>query len=397
MKKDLVDRGKKLIYWYSKENSLCLLPFIFSNLLLWILLANISNIFLKKKKEKNKVVAFTGLYYNGNARAVYEYLRKNEDYVCYWIARNRKSFLDVKRSGGRVIYCYFPFLGIKYILNTDVIVTNDSFLSILFPYKPKMIQLWHGEGPKGITLSYEECDVWCVPSEFIKDRHIKLWRAPAKKLKICGSPRLDMLNNYLRQSKEKLLKELNIKNGRKIILYAPTFDVGLWPWGDQYNGFEELCEFCKENNLILILRLHPLAKVNKMRIKRILKRYNNVYWLDMPIEPNTMKLLAVADILITDWSSIYTDFFLTQRPIAYMEIEPDYYLKDRGKSQVPPEFRAGEISKSSKEFFKVVRSILKKGNCHSEEQKRLFKIIYGNIDGKASERVASIIRQIVNQ
>ena len=397
MKKDLVDRGKKLIYWYSKENSLCLLPFIFSNLLLWILLANISNIFLKKKGEKNKVVAFTSLYYNGNARAVYEYMRKNEDYVCYWIARNRKSFLDVKRSGGHVIYCYFPFLGIKYILNTDVIVTNDSFLSILFPYKPKMIQLWHGEGPKGITPSYEECDVWCVPSEFIKDRHIKLWKAPAKKLKICGSPRLDMLNNYLRQPKEKLLKELNIKNGRKIILYAPTFDVGLWPWGDQYKGFEELCEFCKENNLILILRLHPLAKVNKMRIKRILKRYNNVYWLDMPIEPNTMKLLAVADILITDWSSIYTDFFLTQRPIAYMEIEPDYYLKDRGKSQVPPEFRAGEISKSSKEFFKGLRSILKKGNCHSEEQKRLFKIIYGNIDGKASERVASIIRQIVNQ
>lgn len=47
----------------------------------------------------------------------------------------------------------------------------------------------------------------------------------------------------------------------------------------------------------------------------------------MPEGANTMKLLAIADILITDWSSIYTNFFLIKRPIIYFEIDKDLYTK----------------------------------------------------------------------
>jgi len=397
IEKNLKSVIRDMLFWYARENRIIFLPFHAFLLLLWIMSCKL---FLKKQitnRNERPVIAFTSIYFNGNARAVFEYMTEKFEgkYNCFWIARNITTYKHLRKLKKPVVYLYFPFVAPNLVANTSALVTNDSYLLFLFPNKPKTVQLWHGEGPKGITPSYEGCDAWCVPSEFIKERHFQLWKAPKEKLYVCGAPRLDTLNNYLMKSKESLLDELNIKDGKRIVLYAPTFDVGLWPWEDQYKGFEELCKFCKENNLILILRLHPLAKVSKMRIRRILKRYDDVYWLDMSIEPDTMKLLAVADILITDWSSIYTDFFLTGRPIVYMETEPDYYLKERGKSQVPPEFRAGEVSKNDREFFQALRNILKKGNRYSGKQKKLFEIIYGRVDGKASERVAKVIQQVI--
>ena len=396
MKRDLVSDIKDMLFWYARENRIIFLPIHAFFLSIWIILCKL--LFKRRIVNRNKkVVAFTSLYFNGNARAVFEYMTEKFEgtYNCFWIARNVTTYKHLRKLKKPVVYLYFPFVALNLVTNTSALVTNDSYLLFLFPQKPKTIQLWHGEGPKGITPNYKGCDAWCVPSEFIKERHIQLWKAPKEKLYVCGSPRIDTLNNYLMKSRKKLLEELKIKyDDKKIVLYAPTFDVGLWPWGDQYKGFEELCKFCKENNLILILRLHPLAKVNRMRIRKILKRYDNVYWMDMPTEPDTMKLLAIADILITDWSSIYTDFFLTRRPIVYLETEPDYYLKERGKSQVPPEFRAGEISKNNREFFQALRNILNKGNRYYGEQKKLFEIIYGKVDGKASERVVKVIQQV---
>jgi len=390
---------KRLIFWYSKENSLILLPFILINISLWFILSKIAVKFMKRK-GKRKIIAFTSIYYNGNAKAVFEFMRKNEKYDCYWIARNIKSFKDVKRAKGNVIYAYFPFTGINYILNTNAIVTNDSYLTFLFPKKYIKIQLWHGIGPKGgrrDISAYEKIDAWCVASEFSKKRHIMLWNAPEEKLYATGFARMDFLYNYLKMPKEKLLEEIGIKNGKKIILYAPTFDIGLWPWGDAYKEFEKLCKFCMENNLILILRLHPLAKINKRKLKKLIEKYENVYWIDMSKEPDTMKSLAITDILITDWSSIYTDYFLTKRPIIYLEVNPEYFTKIRGKGGVPPEYRAGEIVHNNKEFYEALNIVLKEGNRHQKKQEELLKIIHGNVDGKASERVAKVIEELLEK
>ncbi len=391
---------KQMIFWYLKEQQSIFLPIILVELGLWYVVSMLMKKIIRKKRKDKIVAAFTSIYYNGNAKAVYEHMKKNEKYDCYWIARNRKSFFDVKKRGGNVIYAYFPFIGAYYLLNTDLLITNDSCLIFLFPHKDfKAVQVKHGVGPKGSDVpksEFEMFDAWCVPSEYIKQRHIKLWDAPPEKLYVTGFARMDYLYDYLKMPKEKLLEEIGIKNGRKIILYAPTFDIGLWPWGDAYEEFEKLCKFCKENNLILILRLHPLAKVKKRKIKKIIKKYDNVCWLDMPKEPDTMKLLAITDILITDWSSIYTDYFLTKRPIIYIEINKDFFTRERGKPEVPPEYRAGEIVRNNEEFYEALKLVLKEGNRHKDKQEELLRIIHGNVDGKSTERVIEVIEKLTN-
>lgn len=387
------------LYWYSKESSILTLPFKLVSVAIWLIAAKILAKFIKKENMKLPVIAFTSIYYNGNARGVYEYMIKNksEKFFCYWIARNTRSLKDVRREGGEAFILYFPFTGAKYLLNTDVLVTNDSYLSFLFPRKPKMIQLWHGEGGKGTGKSdIEMCDVRCLPSAYLKQRYIELWNVPPEKLYVTGYARMDFLYNYLKMPKEKLLKDIGItKSERKIILYAPTFDVGLWPWGNPYEEFEKLCKFCNKNGLILILRLHPLAKINKWKLKKLIKKYKNVYWMDMKKEPDTMKLLAIADILITSWSSIDNEYFLTKRPIIYLEANPGYFAKSRGKMKISLKYRAGEIAHNNEEFYKALNIILKEGNRYKEKQEEFLKLIHGKVDGKASERVVEVIERLL--
>jgi len=359
-------------------------------------------LYYQKKKKGKVAIAFSSVHYTGNPRAVYERIMEkySDKYDCYWVAKRWETIRHVKEKGGMVFYSY-SLLGILWFLKTDVWIRSHPGLDV-FSFLPnknyELIQLWHGVGPKGSVFSKEDFemhDAWCFASTYVKQRYIKLWNPPLEKLYVTGFAEMDMLYNYLETPKEKLLQEIGIENNRKIILYAPTYDVGLWPWGDVYVEFEKLCRFCNETKLVLILRLHPYAKIKKAKLKRIIKEYGNVYWLDMPKEPDTMKLLAIADILVTDWSSIYTDYFLTKRPIIYLEVNKEYFTKIRGAGDIPPEYRAGEIVHNNEEFYEALKTVLKEGNRFEKEQEKLLKIIHGKVDGKASERVLNVIEGLL--
>jgi CDP-glycerol glycerophosphotransferase (TagB/SpsB family) len=190
------------------------------------------------------------------------------------------------------------------------------------------------------------------------------------------------------------LQDLGIETSGKIILYTPTYNTGLCPWGNAYEEFEKLCIFCNKNNLTLILRMHPYAKIDRDRVRKIIDIYDNVFWLDMPEELDTMKLLAVADILINVRSSTSNEYFLTKRPIIYLEGDGEFFEKTTGKTKIPNEFRAGEVVSNDKELYNSLKTILEYGNKYIEKQEKYLKIIHGNVNGKASENVVKIIENI---
>lgn len=399
---DIKESIKQMI----NENSLFKLPPVIIIILFQYILphtcSNIIYIFTKKRKKRKTTIGFSNLYYTGNPRAVFECILKNNGkYEIFWVARNLRTIKDVQKAGGKSFFIN-GFLGIYRFLKTDLWIIAHTGRDIPFlPHKNfRIIQLWHGIGPKGISPSkkdYDKYDAWCVASEYSKQRHIELWDAPNEKIIVTGYAEMDRLLQYLNSNRNDLLKSINVNDNSKIILYAPTFEVGLWPWGDQYLEFEKLCMFCNKNNVTLILRLHPYAQVNKRNLKNIIKKYENVLLLDMQKEPDTMKLLAIAGILITDWSSIYTNYFLTKRPVIYLQVDKKYYTKIRGKGVIPPEYRAGEIVNNNEEFFKAMNIVLKGGNRYKKEQERLLKIIHGNVDGNSSKRVVELIERLIKK
>ncbi|GAI22473.1 unnamed protein product [marine sediment metagenome] len=86
---------KNMLVRFLREFPLFFLPFAVSQLALWIV---VSRFIREKKFTDKKVVAFTSVHYNGNSKAVFEYMKDLDNYECYWIARNRKSIRDVKEN-----------------------------------------------------------------------------------------------------------------------------------------------------------------------------------------------------------------------------------------------------------------------------------------------------------
>ncbi|RLF57196.1 MAG: hypothetical protein DRN25_06920, partial [Thermoplasmata archaeon] len=98
-----------------------------SEILLRLLLIPIQYICLKilytlgvgKRKTTDKVVVgFSNLYYNGNPKAVFEYMLKYpEKYEVFWLARNFSTIRKLRREKKKVFFIN-GFFGIPIFLKT---------------------------------------------------------------------------------------------------------------------------------------------------------------------------------------------------------------------------------------------------------------------------------------
>lgn len=128
-----------------------------------------------------------------------------------------------------------------------------------------------------------------------------------------------------------VLHNYNIKsNGKKIVLYAPTWGYGGGTLGKCFETFAE--EITK--NYILIIRPHFNDKENISYIQKWQRnnRNPNLYFFPKPYH-DIIDFIYISDLLIGDNSSVNYDFSLTGRPIVLVRsddhenlfIPPDEY------------------------------------------------------------------------
>ncbi len=364
---------------------------------------------LKGIKSNKKIIIFTNLYYNGNPRAVYERFLEHpellEKYDVYWMTSNIKEFFRLRREKKPVLYKH-GLLSVKIYKAADLwVLAHNGPMNLprimQDTYeKERKIQLGHGVGPKatkGEGREYKLYEAYCLSSEYIRERHINLWNAPPERLYATGFPRMDTLLRYLKMNRKSLLEDLRIPSSyEKIILYAPTFDLGLWPWGDPYEGIDRLAEFLEKREALLLLRPHPYADYNRRSLRRVVRKHRNLMLIPMSKYPDTQKILAITDVLITDWSSIYTDFLATGRPIVFIEVNEKFFLEERGKPEVPPEMRPGVRVRNEEEFYQNLSKVIEEKYIpDSDFYKQCLHLIHGEVDGRSSDRVIEVIENIL--
>lgn len=98
--------------------------------------------------------------------------------------------------------------------------------------------------------------------------------------------------------------------GLLVALYVPTFRQDMSAPFERSLNFSRLSTFASQNNLLLIVKLHPV-----MHGRYQLSHYSNI----LEYEPfgDVYPLMAECDILITDYSSIFFDFLLLDRPVVF--------------------------------------------------------------------------------
>lgn len=133
-----------------------------------------------------------------------------------------------------------------------------------------------------------------------------------------GWSKLDIYsNNKSELHKEKDVLKSNHK-ADKIILYAPTFSPSLTsaPFLKK-----EIQNLAANTSYLILLKFHDLMS-EKLRseYKSIANKYDNIIFLE---ERNILKYLIIADIMISDTSSVVFEFLLLNKPvITYKSIKP---------------------------------------------------------------------------
>ncbi|AUQ68767.1 CDP-glycerol glycerophosphotransferase family protein [Phaeobacter inhibens] len=143
--------------------------------------------------------------------------------------------------------------------------------------------------------------------------------------RIFGYPRTDLTLNLStdRQAALRSVLGLTTTDTRKLVLYAPTWrgahgDPGV----DVQQLLSDLAKM-REAGHFVVFRAHHMVE----------KLVTGMVGTDLCIAPSeldTNELLAITDILVTDYSSICFDFFPLQRPVIYYAYDEAKYRADRG-------------------------------------------------------------------
>jgi len=381
----------------------------------WIIFVPLSYLIPKK----NNLICFVGRdsgYFLDNVKYQFLYLANlnKSDHEFYFLTQNRNTYDILKKN--RLNVLYYP--GIKSfikILKTKIVVV-DNWTWIfgtkyhLF-FNSAKIQLWHGIPLKKIELN-NPVETEKAKSVFNKLKNILGGRFPVYELLIStseyftdksfkpaisckniietGYPRNDIFFNELdklntiESNIEIINRSTTLKNeGNKIIVYCPTFrDMNEDVLTEKILDLKKLSDFALGNKLIFILKFHPNPDFNYQK-----NEYPNIVFYDNNLD--IYPLLPLTDLLITDYSSIFFDYLLLNKPIIFFPYDFERYItSDRELDFDYDSLTPGPKCYNQTELEKEILVLLINGkDSHGKKRQEIADLAFKHKDGLSSERI----------
>lgn len=387
---------------------------------------NLLGIFIKKNDNYIVIGSWQGKNYTDNPRYLMEYMLSNtEDYIFIWIGD--KSVQRQLPQNIRVKFCKINTLkSIYYVLKSKYAIFSQGMSDIfnLNIYRNMTtIFLDHGIPVKKWALDDQRLNVGLLPSNNLVTRIYKKFTKSeiqydyfisASKLNDecilsalanlgpnkenilkSGTPRNDVL---IRRNEEEII---NIKNkyaqmlkfdpGKKVVLYAPTFRR-------TNSRIEVLCDrnekdknilrnILKKNNAVLIEKNH-FATFNNNLIDEV--KDNCFIKVDNNQNKyiNIQEILLFTDILISDYSGVFLDYCLLDKPIIHFAFDYEYYRDiDSGLYYDINDFAAGKVTKNFEETCEEINNLLKGNDEYSDRRNIVRRTFLEYEDGSASEKI----------
>lgn len=217
-----------------------------------------------------------------------------------------------------------------------------------------------------------------------------------------NSPR----NQYYDQLLSLFPEEVQKKKPR-ILFYMPTFRneldnsvISERIRQGNYLAFSEFDsqdfdQYLSENNLVWINKLHPIeantvkSGTENSRMAQLTNDFLEEHQADL------YHYLNQADMLITDYSSVYFDFILTKKPIVFITNTLADYESKRGFLLEPyVEFTPGQHAVDYLDLKKAILLSLNESQKERQKREDLGLIMFQDIDSNASVWINQVMKQI---
>ena len=141
-----------------------------------------------------------------------------------------------------------------------------------------------------------------------------------------GSPRNDVFFAPLQGVREKVCAALGVPEGRKMVLYAPTFraDGSMEAYDVDYMRLRKALTARFGGEWVVLVRLHPHVMEQAKDLT-----FDGAATFDATRYDDMQELLAAADAVVSDYSSLMFDYGLTRRPCFQFATDIAAYQKDR--------------------------------------------------------------------
>jgi CDP-glycerol glycerophosphotransferase len=392
----------------------------FTTLLGWIFLVPLSYLIPKQKNLMVLMGAKDG-FFNDNIKYFFLYLSEKEtDQNFYLLTANKDIYKKLSLEYPNILY--YPSIKTYWIILRSKVLVVDNFSWMdncrfqLF-WRAKVIQIWHGIGFKKIQRSNKfflkefnslyrkfimnfvgklpKYQAVISTGEFFTKEFFK----PAflsDHFINTGYPRNDVIVNPVKYQKALInsdIKTINKvaemrKNGIKSILYAPTFrDTGGDGISDGILDLEKLNKFGLDNNFVFVFKLHPLPQY-----KSISDDFERIIWYDNV--KDVYPFLAEVDGMISDYSSIYMDYILLNRPIFFLLYDrKKYETKDRELHTFFNDFLAGMVSTNQEKLEQDLLFSFTQKDEFKDDRSKIIAKSYLNTDDNSSQRIFTFIKE----
>jgi len=169
--------------------------------------------------------------------------------------------------------------------------------------------------------------------------------------------------------------------GHRVVLYAPTFRThGRNPL-DGVLDRAALQSFAERHRLCFVIKLHPVLAGGSA-----LAALSNV--VQYAAEADIYPVLREVDLLVTDYSSIYFDFLLRDRPIVFFAYDLEEYLARERQLLFPyADMTPGPVTRTQSELERTIAGILEGKDAFAEARARVRALAFDHPAGGAAERV----------
>lgn len=353
-------------------------------------------------RNKKKWLLGDIMGFSGNTKYwLPQLLEQNREYnyELLWITHNKKLLANIRATGINAYYWLHP-MAIWHCLTAGVYIVTDCTKDIncYLSGRAFYVNLWHGIGLKGCgKLSkiylrvpekkrnsfyyrvlffywiYRVPDLCLTTSEFqLKNFFMPMFGLPRENFMLGMFPRNRIffkskteIKKFVGEycSKEQQIFLSNIEKYHKIYVYMPT-------WRDDGRNFIEasgiepnrLNTVLNQKNALCIFKLHPKTAINM----HSLKGFSNIVVLDKSFD--LYPILPFTSTLITDYSSIYTDYLLLNKEVIIFNFDQEEYMqKDR---DFLFDFDVYTPAKRARNFDALITLMEQDVDCHISDVER---------------------------
>lgn len=347
--------------------------------------------------------------YSGNPKALYEYIisNYNNNVNTFWVFYSEDIIEILEQHNKKINFVLYKSQEYNDLIHKiDIIFDTNGFLISEKKDHQIYVNLWHGASPKkkGYLLNKENfapqdetyyknmhlnTDYVIVPSEFSRLVFSSVFDINIQRVIPLGYCRDDYISN---SNGKKILKDyfnIDVENYTKVLCYLPTFRVGC-NRKDSYDFWEnnlldlekydenELYKFLEDNNYLLLIKKHP-AEESKLTIPN---SKNIIILEENKLTSNLIsiyEILNAVDLLIADYSSVYVEYLLLTRPVAFLHKNLDDYNKNRGIILNNIDFWSpGPQINTIDLFKKEISQLIQDKNYYLKERVNFRKIMFDN-------------------